>query len=152
MYDEVRERLQVEHQHWMQQQEQELQRCTAEQQQWREERQQWADQQLQRSREAGLAEIRAREWELVEMKEGVERQRRVLQEKLVDVGQEVRAEWQGWPGRGLAVGIGPEEVGDIRYKVLWIGKIAKHKGIGETKVLRNFSFIGIPVSELKWAN
>ena len=24
---------------------------------------------------------------------------------------------------------------DIRYKVLWIGKIAKHKGIGETKVL-----------------
>ena len=23
-----------------------------------------------------------------------------------------------------------------RYKVLWIGKIAKHKGIGETKVLR----------------
>ena len=41
---------------------------------------------------------------------------------------------------------------DIRYKVLWIGKIAKHKGIGETKVLRNFSFIEIPVSELKWAN
>ena len=27
---------------------------------------------------------------------------------------------------------------DIRYKVLWIGKIGKHKGIGETKVLRNF--------------
>ena len=25
---------------------------------------------------------------------------------------------------------------DIRYKVLWIGKIAKHKGIGETKVLQ----------------
>ena len=41
---------------------------------------------------------------------------------------------------------------DIRYKVLWIGKIAQHKGIGETKVLRNFSFIEIPVSELKWAN
>ena len=42
--------------------------------------------------------------------------------------------------------------GDTRYKVLWIGEIAKHKGIGETKVLRNFSFIEIPVSELKWAN
>ena len=41
---------------------------------------------------------------------------------------------------------------DTRYKVLWIGEIAKHKGIGETKVLRNFSFIEIPVSELKWAN
>ena len=26
--------------------------------------------------------------------------------------------------------------GDIRYKVLWIGEIAKHKGIGETKVLQ----------------
>ena len=25
---------------------------------------------------------------------------------------------------------------DIRYKVLWIGKISKHKGIGETKVLQ----------------
>ena len=25
---------------------------------------------------------------------------------------------------------------DIRYKVLWIGEIAKHKGIGETKVLQ----------------
>ena len=47
-----------------------------------------------------------------------------------------------------------EVAGDIRYKVLWIGKIAKHKGIGETKVcvLRNFSFIEVPVSELKWAN
>ena len=41
---------------------------------------------------------------------------------------------------------------DTRYKVLWIGEIAKHKGIGETKVLRNFSLIEIPVSELKWAN
>ena len=28
---------------------------------------------------------------------------------------------------------------DIRYKVLWIGEIAKHKGIGETKVLRNLN-------------
>ena len=42
--------------------------------------------------------------------------------------------------------------GDTRYKVLWIGKIAKHKSIGETKVLCNFSFTEIPVSELKWAN
>ena len=25
---------------------------------------------------------------------------------------------------------------DIRYKVLWIGEICKHKGIGETKVLQ----------------
>ena len=25
---------------------------------------------------------------------------------------------------------------DTRYKVLWIGEIAKHKGIGETKVLQ----------------
>ena len=25
---------------------------------------------------------------------------------------------------------------DIRHKVLWIGEIAKHKGIGETKVLQ----------------
>ena len=48
--------------------------------------------------------------------------------------------------------VGPAFGMDIRYKVLWIGKIAKHKGIGETKVLRNFSFIEIPVSELKWAN
>ena len=45
-----------------------------------------------------------------------------------------------------------EEKEDIRYKVLWIGKIAKHKGIGETKVLRNLFVIEIPVSELKWAN
>ena len=30
---------------------------------------------------------------------------------------------------------------DIRYKVLWIGKIAKHKGIEETKVLRNLKFL-----------
>ena len=41
---------------------------------------------------------------------------------------------------------------DIWYKVMRIGKIAKHKGIGETKILRNFSFIEIPVSELKRAN
>ena len=25
---------------------------------------------------------------------------------------------------------------DIRYKVLWIGEIAKHKGIGKTKGLQ----------------
>ena len=31
-----------------------------------------------------------------------------------------------------------ELIWDIRYKVLWIGEICKHKGIGETKVLRNF--------------
>ena len=43
-------------------------------------------------------------------------------------------------------------VGDIRYKLLWIGKIAKHKDIGEAKVLWNLSFTEIPVSELKWAN
>ena len=43
-------------------------------------------------------------------------------------------------------------ISDIRYKVLWIGKIAQHKAIGETKVLRNFSFIEIPVSKLEWAN
>ena len=32
----------------------------------------------------------------------------------------------------------PTAEADIRYKVLWIGEIGKHKGIGETKVLRNF--------------
>ena len=40
---------------------------------------------------------------------------------------------------GSAVGVrGGIEPRDIRYKVLWIGKIAKQKGIGETKVLRKF--------------
>ena len=33
---------------------------------------------------------------------------------------------------------GTRSESDIRYKVLWIGEIGKHKGIGETKVLRNF--------------
>ena len=51
-------------------------------------------------------------------------------------------EWELECGRGE----------DIWYKVLWIGKIAKHEGIGETNVLWNFSFTEIPVSELKWAN
>ena len=36
-----------------------------------------------------------------------------------------------------------------RHKALWIGKMAKHKGIGGTKVLRNSSFIEIPVPGLK---
>ena len=92
-----------------------------------------------RQREAARQKLR-------EEREELDEKLRELRLQELNVGAEMRAEWQGWPGRGLTVSIGPEEVQWLTADARQSGGVLVRKEVKQGLVCFNYR----PDTPVKW--